>query len=83
MIGKVLKSAALIFGILLIIFSLNGCDRVKASIGFKWGQIQYKDNYREVKNIQKQMDSAVKFEQKGTIEIGSGKAFSEFSKTPA
>ena len=63
--GKKLKTAALIFVILLMIFSLIGCDRLKASIGFKWGQIQRNDQ---------------KIEQNLTIATYSGTTFSRPTK---
>jgi hypothetical protein len=74
--GKMLKTAALIFGILFIIFSLNACDRLKASIGFKWGQVPMNNHYREVKNTQKESGPAADIEQNITIGTGSGTAFS-------
>jgi hypothetical protein len=74
--GKMLKTAALIVGILLTIFSLSACDRLKASIGFKWGQVPMSDHYREVKNTQKESAPAVDIEQNISIGIGSGTAFS-------
>ena len=74
--GKKLKATALIFVILLMIFSLSGCDRLKASIGFKWGQIQRNDHYPEVKNTLIKLDPVVKIEQNFTIASDSGTAFS-------
>jgi hypothetical protein len=74
--GKVLKTAALIFGILCIVFSLNACDRVKAAIGFKWGQVPIDNHYREVKNSQKEIGPAVYIEQNIPLGTGSDTTFS-------
>ena len=79
--GKVLKIAALIFVILLMIFSLNCCDRMKAQIGFKWGQIQKNDPYREVKTSQKEIGQTSSIKQNITIAIDTGTAFSRPAKS--
>jgi uncharacterized lipoprotein YehR (DUF1307 family) len=79
---KVLKTAALIFVVLIMIFSLSGCDRMKAQIGFKWGQIQKNDPYRVVKNSQKEMAPVMRIEQNKTIAIDSGTAVSRPAKHP-
>jgi uncharacterized lipoprotein YehR (DUF1307 family) len=81
--GKVLRTIALIFVILIMIFSLSGCDRVKAEIGFKWGQLPMNNHYREVKNSQREIRPAVDINQNITIGTGSGKAFSRPAQSPA
>jgi hypothetical protein len=81
--GKVLKTAALIFVILLTIFSLSACDRVKASIGFKWGQLPMSNHYCEFKNTQKKSGPAADIKQNITIETGSGTAISGYFEGPA
>jgi hypothetical protein len=83
MIGKILKTAALIFGILFVVFSLSACDRVKAEIGFKWGLVPMNNHYREVKNSQKEIRPAVAINQNITIGTGYGTAFSRPPKSPA
>ncbi len=82
MIGKVFKTAVLIFGILFVVFSLSACDRVKAEIGFKWGQLQMNDPYREVKNSQKETAPVVAMGQNIPHGTGSGTAFSRFFDNP-
>ena len=80
--GKVLKTAVLIFGILCVVFSLSACDRVKAAIGFKWGQAPMSNHYREVKNSQKEIGPAVDIEQNIPVGAGSGTAFSGPLESP-
>jgi hypothetical protein len=82
MIGKILKTAALILGILFVVFSLSACDRLKAEIGFKWGQVPMNNHYREVKNSQKEIRPSVDIHQNITIGIGSGTAFSRPFESP-
>ncbi|MGA8181420.1 MAG: hypothetical protein WB792_15260 [Desulfobacterales bacterium] len=72
--GKVLKTAVLIFGMLCAAFSISACDRMKAAIGFKWGQIQMSDPYREAKNSQNEIHPAVHIEKNISIGTGSGMA---------
>jgi hypothetical protein len=72
--GKVLKTAVLIFGMLCAVFSVSACDRMKAAIGFKWGQIQMSDPYREAKNSQNEIGPAMDVEKNITIETGPGMA---------
>ena len=76
MLVKIFKTAVLIFGILCVVFSLSACDRLKAAIGFKWGQIQMNDPYREVKNVKKEIGPAVSFGQNIPTGTGSGAGFS-------
>ncbi|MGA7143897.1 MAG: hypothetical protein WBY47_05285 [Desulfobacterales bacterium] len=82
MFVKIFKTAVLIFGILCVVFSLSACERMKAAIGFKWGQIPMNDPYREVKNSQKEIGPSVAMEQKISIGTGSGTAFSGHSESP-
>jgi hypothetical protein len=79
---KVLKTAVLIFGILVVVFSLSSCDRVKASIGFKWGEVTKSHHYCELKNSQKEVDPATDVEQKISIVTGSGTAVSGPFESP-
>jgi hypothetical protein len=80
--GKVLKTAVLIFGILLVVLSLISCDRVKASIGFKWGQVTTSDRFCELKNSQKEIDPAADMKQNVSIVTGSGTVFSGPFESP-
>jgi hypothetical protein len=82
MIGKILKTAALIFGILFVVFSFSACDRVKAEIGFKWGRVPMNNHYREVKNSHREIRPAVDINQNITIGTGSGTAFSRPFESP-
>jgi hypothetical protein len=82
MIAKMLKTAALIFGVLFVVCSLSACDRVKAEIGFKWGQIRMNNQYCEVKNSQKEIGPAVAFGQNIPTETGSGTAVSGPFESP-
>jgi hypothetical protein len=82
MFVKIFKTAVLIFGILCVVFSLSACDRMKAAIGFKWGQIQMSDPYREAKNSRKEIGPAVAMDQNTSIGTAAGTGFSGQFENP-
>lgn len=82
MFVKIFKTAVLIFGILCVVFSLSACERMKAAIGFKWGQIQMSDPYREAKTPRKEIGPSVAMEQNISIGTGSGTDCSGHFESP-